>query len=92
MNANDPSLAPRPQASLGQARVLRASAEEGVVVGDGPFHPAGGGQPGDSGWIDGDGGRRVVIDTRKVAPGAEGCVALIPEPGATLPPPAPPSP
>jgi misacylated tRNA(Ala) deacylase len=76
-----------PYAIIGQARVIRSSAEEGVVVDDGPFYPAGGGQPGDAGWLGWYGGRMAVIDTRKVASGAEGGMALIPEPGAALPPP-----
>jgi len=48
------------------------------------FYPAGGGQPGDSGWLDWDGGRIAITDTRKAEGGA---VALIPEAGAPLPPP-----
>lgn len=70
-------------AATGPARVLRASPDEGIVVEDGPFYPAGGGQPGDSGWLDWAGGRLAIVDARKAEGGA---VALIPEPGAELPP------
>ena len=72
-----------PYAASGASRVVRSGPDEGVVVEDGPFYPAGGGQPGDQGWIDWSGGRLAVSDARK----AEGGVALIPEPGADLPPP-----
>ncbi len=71
-----------PYAVIGSSRVLRSGPEEGVIVEDGPFYPAGGGQPGDTGWIGWWGGRLAVTDTRK----AEGGTALIPEPGAELPP------
>ena len=64
------------------ARVVSASAEAGIVVADSVFYPAGGGQPGDSGWLDWDGGRIALTDSRKADTG----VALIPEPGAVLPP------
>jgi misacylated tRNA(Ala) deacylase len=72
-----------PYARSGTARVLRASPDEGIVVADGPFYPSGGGQPGDAGWLDWDGGRLAIVDARKAEGGA---VALIPEPGAALPP------
>lgn len=73
-----------PYAATGAALVLRSSLDEGIVVDDGPFYPAGGGQPGDSGWLDWAGGRLAILDARKAEGGA---VALIPEPGAALPPP-----
>lgn len=55
----------------------------GLVVGESVFYPTGGGQPGDTGWLDWDGGRLTIVDTRKVGPVG---VALIPEAGAALPP------
>lgn len=64
---------------------LRAVTPEGaLVVADSVFYPSGGGQPGDSGWLDWDGGRLAIADTRKAEGGG---MALIPEPGAALPPP-----
>jgi misacylated tRNA(Ala) deacylase len=63
-------------------RVISSDPEGGIVVADAVFYPAGGGQPGDTGWLDWDGGRLAITDTRK----AEGGLALIPEPGAPMPP------
>jgi misacylated tRNA(Ala) deacylase len=75
-----------PYATTGQARILSAGLDGGIVVDDGPFYPAGGGQPGDAGWLDWQGGRITILDTRKPPPGSAGVLALIPEPGAELPP------
>lgn len=63
------------------ARVMRMAEDGALVVDRSVFYPAGGGQPGDSGWIDGPGGRRTVVDTRKE--GAQE-VALVLEPGDAL--------
>ena len=65
------------------ARLLAADPEAGLVVADSVFYPSGGGQPGDSGWLDWEGRRIAILDTRKAEGGG---MALIPEPGATLPP------
>ena len=47
------------------ARVLEAG-PEGVVVDSSVFYPLGGGQPGDTGWLESPDGRRWrVVDTRK---------------------------
>lgn len=63
--------------------VVDRVAEDGaLVVAASVFYPAGGGQPGDSGWIDWQGGRVAVVDTRK--DGASD-VALVLEPGAAVP-------
>jgi len=72
-----------PYAVIGPARVLRAGPDEGIVVDGGPFYPAGGGQPGDAGWLGWYGGRLAIGDARKAEGGG---VALVPEPGAGLPP------
>ena len=66
-----------------QARVL-ALTEEGAILCDRSlFYPAGGGQPGDAGWLDWSGGSLAIADTLKAEGGG---VLLLPEPGAALPP------
>ena len=55
----------------------------GLVVAESVFYPTGGGQPGDTGWLEWEGGRLAIVDTRKAGPVD---VALIPEAGAALPP------
>lgn len=82
----DPLFRTQPYARTCTATVLSSDPDGGVVVADAIFYPSGGGQPGDSGWLDWDGGRITLTDTRK----AEGGVALIAEPGSPLPPPLPP--
>jgi misacylated tRNA(Ala) deacylase len=79
----DPLFRTRPFARENSATVLASDAEDGVIVADAVFYPSGGGQPGDSGWLDWDGGRIAITDTRKHAAG----LALIPAPGSALPPP-----
>ena len=68
-----------PYARHCEARVLALSEGGGVVVERSVFYPAGGGQPGDSGWLEGPGGRLAIADTRK---GEGGAVVLIPAEGA----------
>ena len=65
-----------------RTRVVRVAEDGALVVAASVFYPAGGGQPGDSGWLDWAGGRVAVTDTRK-----EGAteVALVPEAGAQVP-------
>ncbi|MFN4099158.1 MAG: alanyl-tRNA editing protein [Pararhodobacter sp.] len=55
--------------------VTRVADDGALVVAASVFYPAGGGQPGDTGWLDWDGGRIAITDTRK-----EGAteVALVP--------------
>lgn len=62
--------------------VTRVAEDGALVVAASVFYPAGGGQPGDTGWLDWQGGRVAITDTRKE--GATG-VALVPEAGATVP-------
>ncbi|WP_417628863.1 alanyl-tRNA editing protein [Pararhodobacter aggregans] len=71
-----------PYARSCRTTVTRLAEDGALVVGASVFYPAGGGQPGDTGWIDGPDGRLAVIDTRK-----EGAteVALVLEPGASVP-------
>ncbi|RIY01441.1 alanyl-tRNA editing protein [Aureimonas flava] len=48
-----------------EARVVALEGERGIVVDRCNFYPAGGGQPGDTGWIElGDGRQIAVADTR----------------------------
>lgn len=63
------------------ARVIALTPEGGLVMDRSVFYPAGGGQPGDSGWLDWEGGRLAIVDTVKAGDG----VALVPEQGAVLP-------
>jgi misacylated tRNA(Ala) deacylase len=65
------------------ARVAAITDEGALVVDASVFYPAGGGQPGDTGWLDWEGGTATILDTRR---GEGGAVLLIPEPGSALPP------
>ncbi len=71
-----------PYAQRCATTVTRLAEDGALVVAASVFYPAGGGQPGDSGWLEWSGGRIVIADTRKE--GATG-VALIAEAGAALP-------
>ena len=65
------------------ARVIDVTPEGGIRLDAGLFYPTGGGQPGDSGWIDWEGGRiEIATATRD----AEGLV-LVPAGPDVLPPP-----
>ena len=64
-----------------EGRVV-ASGPEGVVLDRALFYPHGGGQPGDAGFIEWDGGRMAVADTRK---GEADAIVLVPAEGADLP-------
>jgi misacylated tRNA(Ala) deacylase len=66
-----------------QATVTGQTAEGGILVDRSIFYPTGGGQPGDSGWLDWDGGR-IDIATAVKADG--GHVALVPAEPLALPP------
>jgi misacylated tRNA(Ala) deacylase len=65
------------------ARVTGHTAEGGILLDRTVFYPTGGGQPGDSGWLDWDGGRLQVA----VALKAGGDVALVAAEALPLPPP-----
>jgi misacylated tRNA(Ala) deacylase len=65
-----------------EARVTALTPEGGLVVDATLFYPTGGGQPGDTGWLDWVGGRIGIATTVK---GAEGPV-LVPDAPAALPP------
>lgn len=59
------------------------TAEGGILVDRTVFYPTGGGQPGDSGWIDWDGGRLAIATAVKVEGGQ---VALVPAEPRAMPP------
>lgn len=65
------------------ARVVAQTDEGGLILEPELFYPQGGGQPGDSGWLDWEGGRITIANTVK-SPEAR-AVLLAAEPGA-LPP------
>ena len=79
----DPLYRTDPYLRSAPARVVAHTPEGGVMVDAGLFYPTGGGQPGDSGWIDWAGGRVPVATTIKGEGGA--AVLLLAEP-APLPP------
>jgi misacylated tRNA(Ala) deacylase len=57
--------------------------EGGILLDQSVFYPTGGGQPGDSGWIDWQSGRLAIATAVKVAGGQ---VALVPAEVAPMPP------
>ncbi len=65
-----------------EGRVVAHTPEGGLILDRTVFYPTGGGQPGDSGWIDAPGGRIAIATAVK----AEGHVALVPAEPASLPP------
>lgn len=64
-------------------RVVGHTAEGGVVLDATVFYPTGGGQPGDSGWLDWSEGRMTVATT---VTGEAGAIVLVPEGPDALPP------
>lgn len=64
------------------ARVLAHTPEGGVVVDKSIFYPTGGGQPGDSGWLDWEDGRLEIATAVK---GEAGAVVLVPAAPESLP-------
>jgi misacylated tRNA(Ala) deacylase len=72
-----------PYMAAAEGRVVAHTPEGGLVLDRTVFYATGGGQPGDSGWLDWDGGR-VPVATAVKAEG--GGVALVPDEPVTLPP------
>lgn len=70
-------------ASEAEGRVVATTPEGGIVLDATIFYPRGGGQPGDTGWLEWDGARLAVADAVK---GEAGAIVLIPAPGESLPP------
>lgn len=71
-----------PYLTQAQAVVLAHTPEGGIVVSASVFYPTGGGQPGDSGWVEWDGGRLAIATAVK----ADGGVALVPAEARPMPP------
>lgn len=65
------------------AQVASHTAEGGVVLDASVFYPTGGGQPGDSGWIEWDGNRLAIATAVK---GEGAAIVLVPSEPAPLPP------
>lgn len=71
-----------PYLAEAEARVMAHTPEGGLVLDRTLFYATGGGQPGDSGWIDWDGGSVTIATAIKVPDG----VALVAAEPAPLPP------
>ena len=63
-----------------QARIVAHTPEGGLIADPALFYPQGGGQPGDSGWIDWDGGSLPVATTIKGEAGQSVMLAAEPLP------------
>jgi misacylated tRNA(Ala) deacylase len=72
-----------PYLATASANVVAVTPEGGIVLDRSVFYPTGGGQPGDSGWLDWDGGRLAIATAVKV-PG--GGIALVPGEPLAVPP------
>ena len=70
-----------PYLTEAEAVVLAHTPEGGIVVSASIFYPTGGGQPGDSGWLEWDGARLPIATALKV----EGGVALVPAEARAMP-------
>lgn len=79
----DPLFRSDPYARSCATEVIRHTEDGALVVAASVLYPTGGGQPGDSGWLDWAGGRISLTEARK--DGTD--IALMVEPGAALPPP-----
>jgi misacylated tRNA(Ala) deacylase len=66
-----------------QGQVLGFTDEGGVIVTPSLFYPTGGGQPGDSGWLEWDGKRLAIATAVK---GEDGLSVLVPAEPEALPP------
>lgn len=66
-----------------EARIIAITPEGGLIADPMLFYPQGGGQPGDSGWIDWDGGRIAIATTLK---GEDGVSVMVPAEPVPLPP------
>ena len=85
MNA-PPLYRSAPHARETRARVVSLTPEGGIICDQALFYPRGGGQPGDSGWLDTGPG---TIPIREAVKGDGDRVVLLPDPETPLAPPAP---
>jgi misacylated tRNA(Ala) deacylase len=76
----DPLYRADPYARSVPARIVARTAEGGLIAEPALFYPQGGGQPGDSGWIDWEGGRVAIATTLKGDGGASVMLAAEPVP------------
>lgn len=76
----DPLYRTDPYARSVAARIVAHTPEGGLIAEPALFYPQGGGQPGDSGWIDWAGGRVPVATTLKGEGGASVMLAAEPVP------------
>ncbi|MCK0148887.1 alanyl-tRNA editing protein [Marivita sp. S6314] len=81
--APEPAYRTDPYARDLAAQVVAHTAEGGMILDQSVFYPTGGGQPGDSGWIDWDGQTLAVATTVK---GDGTASVLVPAEPAALPP------
>lgn len=65
-----------------QGQITGLTQDGGLILDRTIFYPTGGGQPGDSGWLEWQGGRCAILVAQK---GGDGAVVLRPEAGATMP-------
>ncbi|MGR3495824.1 alanyl-tRNA editing protein [Citreimonas sp.] len=79
---NDPLYRTAPYEREAAGRVRSVTAEGGVIVDPPLFYPTGGGQPGDSGWLDWS-GKSIAIATAVKAP--DGGSILVPAEPMALP-------
>jgi misacylated tRNA(Ala) deacylase len=79
----DPIYRSDPYCRTIEAVILAHTPEGGLVAQPELFYPTGGGQPGDSGWVDWEGGRLAIATTLR---GNDGRPVLLPEGPAPLPP------
>ncbi|MFP7675188.1 alanyl-tRNA editing protein [Marivita sp. S0852] len=79
----DPIYRSDPYARDVSAKVVSHTDEGGIVLDKSNFYPTGGGQPGDSGWIDWDGHSLAIATTVK---GDTGASVLVPAEPAQVPP------
>jgi len=78
----EPLFRADPYRQTAEATVAGVTPEGGVILDHSLFYPTGGGQPGDSGWIEWDGGRLPIATAMKAGPEA---IVLVPAEAMALP-------
>ncbi|PQO23695.1 Ala-tRNA(Pro) hydrolase [Rhodobacteraceae bacterium WD3A24] len=77
---SEPLYRTDPYAREAHTRVTAVTEQGGIIPGAALFYPTGGGQPGDSGWLDWPGGSLEIATTVR---DDDGAVVLIPAEGQT---------